>query len=111
MISIYSTNGSMAYQHGTRRGLVDAKGCTFFQKQINGQWVNGRHSYALDLIAKVKLENMINKAKEEAAQSWAFAQLSARPTKWATRQEAEDNNPGFSSRAFWQDCHGFWHCA
>lgn len=54
MISIYSTNGSMAYQHGTRRALVDSKGCTFFQKQINGQWVNNRHSYALDLIAKVK---------------------------------------------------------
>jgi hypothetical protein len=54
MISIYSTKDGMAYQHGTRRALVDAKGCTFFQKQINGQWVNGRHSYALDLIAKVK---------------------------------------------------------
>ena len=57
------------------------------------------------------LENMINQAKAEAAQSWAFAQLSARPTKWATRQEAEDNNPGFSGRAFWQDAAGFWHCA
>ena len=54
MISIYSTNGSMAYQHGTRRALVDAKGCTFFQKQINAAWVNGRHSYALGLIARVK---------------------------------------------------------
>jgi hypothetical protein len=54
MISIYSTNGSMAYQCGNRRALVDAKGCTFFQKQVNGHWVNGRHSYALDLIAKVK---------------------------------------------------------
>jgi hypothetical protein len=44
----------MAYQHGTRRALVDSKGCTFFQKQVNGEWVNGRHSYALDLIVKVK---------------------------------------------------------
>ena len=54
MISIYSTKDGMAYQHGKRRALVDSKGCNFFQKQINGQWVNGRHSYALDLVAKVK---------------------------------------------------------
>jgi hypothetical protein len=54
MISIYSTKGGMAYQHGTRRALVDAKGSKFYQKKANGQWVNGRHSYAIDLIAKVK---------------------------------------------------------
>lgn len=54
MISIYSTNGGMAYQHGTIRALVDSKGCKFFQRKIDGQWVNSRHSYALGLIARVK---------------------------------------------------------
>jgi hypothetical protein len=54
MISIYSTRDGMAYQNGKIRALVDGKGCTFFQRQINGHWINGRHAYALDLIAKVK---------------------------------------------------------
>ena len=54
MISIYSIKDGMAYQHGSIRALVDAKGCTFFQRKISGQWVNGRHSYALALISKVK---------------------------------------------------------
>jgi hypothetical protein len=54
MISIYSTKNGMAYQNGKIRALVDSKGCTFFQRKVNSEWVNGRHSYALDLIAKVK---------------------------------------------------------
>lgn len=54
MISIYSTKDGMAYQHGASRALVDAKGSKFYQKKVNGQWVNSRHSYAINLIAKVK---------------------------------------------------------
>jgi hypothetical protein len=54
MTSIYSTKEGMAYQHGNSRALVDAKGCALFQKKVNGEWVNGRHSYARDMIAKVK---------------------------------------------------------
>lgn len=54
MTSIYSTKEGMAYQCGNVRALVDSGRCTFFQKKVNGQWVNGRHCYALDLIAKVK---------------------------------------------------------
>lgn len=54
MTSIYSTKDGMAYQHGSTRALVDAKGCALFQKKVDGQWINGRHSYARDLIAKVK---------------------------------------------------------
>ena len=54
--SIYTTtDGCMAYQMGSSRALVDGKGCKLFQKKQGGEWRNGRHSYALDLIDKVKL--------------------------------------------------------
>ena len=52
--SIYSTKDGMAYQRGNSRTLVDNKGCKLFQKKVNGLWVNGRHSYAIDTIEKVK---------------------------------------------------------
>jgi hypothetical protein len=54
MTSIYSTKDGMAYQSGNVRALVGAKGCKLFQKKVNGQWVNGRHCYAIDLIKRVK---------------------------------------------------------
>lgn len=54
MTSIYSTKDGMAYQYGSTRALIDSKGCALFQKKVGGQWINGRHSYARDLIAKVK---------------------------------------------------------
>jgi hypothetical protein len=57
------------------------------------------------------LQQMINQAEAEAAASWAFARLSARPTKWATRQEAENNNPGYSFSCFAQGADGFWRLA
>ena len=56
MTSIYSTKEGMAYQCGNTRALIDVKGCAMFQKKIGGEWINGRHSYARDLIAKVKTQ-------------------------------------------------------
>jgi hypothetical protein len=51
---IYSTKGGMAYQIGNSRTLIDAKGCAMFQKRDGGEWRNGRNSYALNTIEKVK---------------------------------------------------------
>jgi hypothetical protein len=60
--SIYTTtNGCMAYQMGSSRTLVDTKGCKTFQKKEGGEWRNGRHGYAIDLIDKVK-QAIANKA-------------------------------------------------
>jgi len=53
---IYTTNkGEMAYQYGsTSRTIVSLTGCHQFQKKENGEWRNGRNSYAHDLVQKVK---------------------------------------------------------
>ena len=51
---IYTVQGQMAYQLGNSRALVSRGGCKLFQKKEGGVWRNGRHSYALDLIEKVK---------------------------------------------------------
>lgn len=52
--SIYSTKEGMAYQLGNSRTLVTHTGMHMFQKKENGEWRNGRHSYAHITIEKVK---------------------------------------------------------
>ena len=53
-VQTYTVQGQMAYQLGNSRVLCSRGGCKLFQKKEGGVWRNGRHSYALDLIEKVK---------------------------------------------------------
>lgn len=54
MNSIYSTKEGMAYQRGNSRTLVSPSGAYQFQVKKNGEWVNGRNSYAQSTVEKVK---------------------------------------------------------
>ena len=53
-VSIYTTEGQMAYQFGNSRTLVSKTGCHQFQKNENGVWRSGRNSYAHSTVEKVK---------------------------------------------------------
>jgi hypothetical protein len=54
MMSIYSTKDGMAYQHGLRRTLITKTGAYLFQVKEDGEWREGRNSYAKQTVEKVK---------------------------------------------------------
>jgi hypothetical protein len=54
MICIYSTPEGMAYQYHNRRTLVSKTGSYQFQVKDKDGWRNGRNSYAISTVEKVK---------------------------------------------------------